>query len=406
MPEQRQRGKRGEGSTFQRGDGRWVSRVPVDTGLPGRKPRTSAYAATEHEAIREQHRTLGKLENNEHVATSSPTLHAWLKFWYDNHMMEFAGTPDEWSVNTQMMYTNIIENDLKDLHHVRINKLNADMLQTWANKYTANGTRRRVMVRSVKSVLKSALFLARKRGKVAQNVAELLTVPRAQSGQRDPDDDTVRVRILTVEEWNRVLDACANHVHGVVVLVAAVLGLRIGEACGLSWKNFDLAGRWLTVTQQIINPKRKGWGPARVARLKTKASRRKVRTPQFLVDLVLARRAQQREDRMRAGKEWNNPRDLAFTHAADGRLIRPAVVRVAFDQIQKDCEHDRINFHVLRHTAGSLLIAEGATLKEVQEFLGHASPATTQNIYWHLFEAQRAETGDRMGKLRNAGGSK
>jgi integrase len=398
----RQRGKRGEGSTFQRGDGRWVSRVPVDTGMPGRKPRTSAYAVNEHEATRERHRTLGKIENNELLSTSSPTLHKWLKYWYDLRMMECQGTPDEWSIGTQSIYTDVIERDLKPLHAVRVNKLRADVLQQWAIAFTAKGTRRKARVRIVKSVLRQALHRARKEGKAVQNVADLLAVPRAP--RRRPEDNPVR--ILTPEEWNRVLDACANHAHGLIVLIAAVMGLRIGEACGLSWKNFDLTNRWLSVTQQIIEPFKKGFGGAQVARPKTPSSRRRIRIPQFVVDLVVDRRRVQKEERLKAGAAWKNPHDLAFTFPEDGRLIRAAVVRKAFDKIQQACEHDRINFHVLRHTAASLLIAEGRSLREVQEFLGHSDPTTTSNIYWHLLESQRAETGDTMSKLRNAGGSK
>ncbi len=47
------------------------------------------------------------------------------------------------------------------------------------------------------------------------------------------------------------------------------------------------------------------------------------------------------------------------------------------------------------HTAASLLAAQ-ATLKQVQEFLGHEDISTTGNIYAHLMDKERKATSDIM----------
>jgi len=41
--------------------------------------------------------------------------------------------------------------------------------------------------------------------------------------------------------------------------------------------------------------------------------------------------------------------------------------------------------HQLRHTCVSVLIAEGANPKEIQEWVGHASIEETMDTYGHLF---------------------
>ena len=42
-------------------------------------------------------------------------------------------------------------------------------------------------------------------------------------------------------------------------------------------------------------------------------------------------------------------------------------------------------FHDLRHTAASLLLAQGCTLHTVQKILGHSQIALTSDLYGHLF---------------------
>ena len=44
----------------------------------------------------------------------------------------------------------------------------------------------------------------------------------------------------------------------------------------------------------------------------------------------------------------------------------------------------RIRYHDLRHSCASLLLANGVSLKQIQEWLGHSDFAITANIYAHL----------------------
>ena len=59
----------------------------------------------------------------------------------------------------------------------------------------------------------------------------------------------------------------------------------------------------------------------------------------------------------------------------------------------------RIRFHELRHTTGSLLLEKGATIKQIQEYLGHEDVSTTLNIYAHLSVEGKKETALTMGSM-------
>lgn len=56
----------------------------------------------------------------------------------------------------------------------------------------------------------------------------------------------------------------------------------------------------------------------------------------------------------------------------------------------------RITIHQLRHIHASLLFESGASVKEVQEKLGHADIQTTYNIYTHVTETKGKQTLDNF----------
>ena len=53
-------------------------------------------------------------------------------------------------------------------------------------------------------------------------------------------------------------------------------------------------------------------------------------------------------------------------------------------------ELPKIRFHDLRHTAATLMLADGVPLVTVSKILGHSSPAITATIYAHALEDQKA----------------
>jgi len=58
-------------------------------------------------------------------------------------------------------------------------------------------------------------------------------------------------------------------------------------------------------------------------------------------------------------------------------------------------------YNDLRHSAASLLLASGFSLKEIQEFLGHGDLGTTANIYAHLqFQAKKDMAASMQSKLK------
>jgi integrase len=52
--------------------------------------------------------------------------------------------------------------------------------------------------------------------------------------------------------------------------------------------------------------------------------------------------------------------------------------------------------HELRHSAASLMLAEGVPLQVVSDILGHSSIRITADVYGHVLQPQRREAARAM----------
>ena len=65
-------------------------------------------------------------------------------------------------------------------------------------------------------------------------------------------------------------------------------------------------------------------------------------------------------------------------------LGKPNFITQHFDILLAKNKLEKIRFHDLRHSCASLLYANGVSLKEIQEWMGHSDISTTSNIYTYL----------------------
>ena len=85
----------------------------------------------------------------------------------------------------------------------------------------------------------------------------------------------------------------------------------------------------------------------------------------------------------------------------NGEPFRPNYITERFYRVIRKGDVPHIRFHDLRHSAASLLLANGFSLKEIQEFLGHGDLGTTANIYAHLqFQAKKDMAASMQSKLQ------
>ncbi|HXH20539.1 MAG TPA: site-specific integrase [Dehalococcoidia bacterium] len=92
---------------------------------------------------------------------------------------------------------------------------------------------------------------------------------------------------------------------------------------------------------------------------------------------------------------------MVFTNERGLPLWRSQVRRAWLRLLEKaGLPHLRI--HDLRHSAASLLLAEGVPVKVVSEMLGHSDVATTLRIYAHVLEGAQEQAASAMDRLLHA----
>ena len=171
------------------------------------------------------------------------------------------------------------------------------------------------------------------------------------------------------------------------------LGLRQGEIFGLRWNDIDLERGMLTVRYAIQRID----GEPRFVEPKTARSRRTINLPAVAVSALYRHLGRQADERAVAGERWQDW-GVVFPSTI-GTPMEACNLTHRFHKITATAKLPKIRFHDLRHTAATLLLAQGVHPRLVMETLGHSSISLTMNTYSHVLPAMRADVADRMNSI-------
>ena len=188
----------------------------------------------------------------------------------------------------------------------------------------------------------------------------------------------------TAEELKTLLSSASGTQLEPVVRLAAWFGLRRGEIIGLRWSSIDLENKMLSITGVVRDKgeSQKSRDLYFVPAAKTRSSIRSFPMPESAVTYLQALKAEQDERRKRL--VYNHHWDDFVCVRDNGDLIPLEYVSRAFPRLCEKCGLPRLRLHELRHTNISLLLENGAGMKDLQEWAGYSSYSTTANIYSHV----------------------
>ncbi|MER6091732.1 tyrosine-type recombinase/integrase [Streptomyces bluensis] len=390
----------GEGTIYQRKDGRWEAAGYV-LAADGTSKRVRVCGTTRREAAGKLAEKIADSNRGLPVATADSTVSDYLTYWLGSIAVHRLRE------NTHTRYTTCVRLHLiPGLGTKKIARLTAKDVRSFLDRLRttcqccARGldTERKaccavgeccqkrlspLTVTYVHSVLKSALEHAVREDELPRNVARNVRTTAARPR---------RFRPLTAAEARRFLDtARTDRLHALYEL-ALRTGLRKGEVLGLRWEDLDLNSGNATIRHSL---QRTHTGGLTHLPTKTRASERRIALPTECIRSLKEHRAQQDRERETAGSDWRDS-ELVFT-TPTGRPLDPANLTRRFRSFLDRPGLRRIRFHDLRHSTATLLLEQGVDLVVIKELLGHAHIGVTAGVYAHVRLRLQRQAIDALG---------
>jgi len=366
----------GDGSFYQRGDGRWTGALSY-TADDGRRRRHIVYGRTKTEVRDKVKAVRARLDAGAPVRDARATLGAVAERWIVTSLAASdrkATTRDNYATVAR---THIVADPIGALPLDRLRPSDVEaMLARKRAAGLAASTRR-----TIYTVLRAVLDCAVRDGLVARNAAAAVKRPTA---------DRREARYLSRDEVHRLLAAAAGDRLLPLFLLLLGTGLRRGEGLALRWSDVDLEGGHAQVRGTLS---RVAAGLV-VTEPKTERSRRAVPLPASVVAALRQHRARQVQERLRAGTAWVDT-GLVFTTEL-GTPLDPRNALRSLTGAARRAGLSGVGLHTLRHTAASALIGSDVHMRVVQELLGHSSYAITADVYAHVAPAQQRDAAERL----------
>ena len=374
---------RGDGAMFQRHDhpscpepvdgrrakhkclGTWVARV--DLGWIGGKHVRREVSGKTKTAVAARLRDV-KREVEAGVTSGAMTTGSWLDHWLDQIAARKVRD------RTMVGYRGYAEKWIKpNVGRVRLDRLTPEHVRGM-HKAMRDAGKSEATVRQAHMILRRALVVAEREGKVMRNVAALVDAPSASVKTHAALELADARRLLKWADGQpartRVRLACA-----------VMLGLRQGEALGLDWREVDLDAGEVEVRQALARINNDG---LRIGPVKSMASHRRVpmdpATLQAFRDL--------RSEVTGVGLVFGG--DRPTDPRRDWQAWKDALVAA-------DCPD--VPLHGARAACASIHDALGHSPRLVADLLGHAAVTVTQKHYARSYDDQRRAAVESMAKV-------
>ncbi|MHB1597128.1 MAG: tyrosine-type recombinase/integrase [Streptosporangiaceae bacterium] len=380
--------------------GYWHGRVTVgirDDGRPDRRHvggKTRADVAEKVRAL-ERQRDQGAVRK----AGEKWTVGRWLTYWVEN-----IAAPPNVTENTHNGYlVDVNKHLIPGLGAHRLDRLEPDHLEKLYARMQSSGLSAGT-AHHVHRTVRAALNEAVRRRHLPRNPVLLARAPQLDEDEVEPYD---------VPEIQRLLEAAARRRNSARWALALALGLRQGEALGLTWDDVNLDKGAIRIRRSRNRPKYEhgcgdtcgkspGYCPQRVnirpatGGVKSRAGRRTVGLPPQLVALLRNHRAAQEQDRAEARELWH---DEGWVFAGPtGDALNPNTDYHEWKRLLREAGLREGRLHDARHTAATVLLVLRQPTPTVMSLMGWSSESMAAR-YQHVTDAMRSQVASQVGEL-------
>lgn len=225
---------------------------------------------------------------------------------------------------------------------------------------------------------------------IVTNPAERVQPPKARKPKRRSyDDEQTKILLENLE-----LLPNEDTKYKVAIILTVFTGVRLGELMGLEWQDVDFKNGIISINRSSQYLADMG---VFTKVPKTESSIREIAIPEFIISLLEEYKLLYEEQKSIYGELWTNS-DRLFVQA-DGKPMHPSTISKWFVKYVGQIGLPVINFHGLRHTNASLLVAQNIDIAVISARLGHAQISTTLDFYVHPLLSHNRKAGYALENL-------
>ena len=225
---------------------------------------------------------------------------------------------------------------------------------------------------------------------IVSNPAERVQAPRAKKPKRRSyDDEQTKILLENLEQLS-----IEDTKYKVAIILTVFTGVRLGELMGLEWQDIDFKNGIISINRSSQYLSDMG---VFTKVPKTESSIREIAIPEFIISLLEEYKLWYEEQKSIYNELWNDSNRLFVQ--ADGKPMHPSTISKWFVKYVGQIGLPVINFHGLRHTNASLLVAQNIDIATISARLGHAQISTTLNFYVHPLLSHNRKAGYALENL-------
>ena len=347
---------------------------------------------TKKEAQSKLNEILYKLENG-YTISSDMFISDYLDMWLDDYIKDIR------SENTYVKYKNICDKYIIPvLGDIKLSALKVIHIEKLIRHFRKEGLNP-TSTQNYYGIIRAALNKAVKLQLLNDNPCKFIDTPKRSK---------FKANTLTVQEFYLIYDKLnaelyEDYIFKLALDIALETGLRRGEMCGLTWDDIDFNNKCIHINQALIRVD----NTYTISSLKTDSSYRSLPVSDALLVKLENHKKRQKINRVKYGQFYlknifnKKEYDLVFTWE-NGKFIIPSNFLQRLKRMLKHCNINKnIRWHDLRHTNATLLLEGGASMKTVQERLGHSLMQTTSDTYAHVTEKMNREATNIISNILN-----
>lgn len=280
--------------------------------------------------------------------------------------------------------------------HLPLSELTALQLQQFYNDQYNSGKTGNT-VKHYHANIHKALKYAVKMDLLNSNPADKVELPKIEK---------YKATFYNKEELDKLFEAFKDDRLELVVHIAAYYGLRRSEVLGLKWDAIDFEKKTIKICRKVTSQHGIGTGHEEIRvddELKTESSIRTLPLIPHIEKMLKQRQFYEIHYSHLLKSGFDRTYDGFVCRDNYGKLITPNYVTQHFKIIIEKHNLKMLRFHDLRHSCASLLLANGVSMKAIQEWLGHSTFNVTANFYSHLDYNSKIASAETIAKALGGG---